>query len=607
MKLLWLAALCCIGLSAQSLKFAYTTDIASGNASTPLGSSYSFPDAIPIGGSSTILVNITNSGLTPIEIITVCVGLTIPSCDASPSADFTIDGGATDKILAPKSDLSNYPFYLHFTPTSSGLKQTNIQVFTREFPGQPVTIPISGTASAEQLRLSYNNGARDATLFPFRTSRLDFGSVSTSATSSIAFTLTNETASTLTTPAVKIQTGVFTSSAFSVDTSGLPAALGSGASATFTVKFEPGQTVLTTATLLVGSNSYGIQGTGTASTGIDALQISYVDATGVRTLPQAATPISFGQLVPGVPGGATLTFTVSNPQTSFSAVTVTQLSVRGAAFTIQGAPSLPAVIQPNTSITFRIAFSANSSGTYTGSLTIGTRVFGLTGLAVVSPVPAMSLQFSKRPLTSGEQVTVTAQAASASTQDAIGTLSMQFTPTVPDVADDPAVQFVPLSSRNLSLDLAKGSQTATYQNQSALIFQTGTTAGTLTFTLSFVNTAPVTQTFTITPALIHISSAQAQRQDPNLVVTINGYDNTYSAGKMSFTFFDLKGKQINVTPVDVDATSNFHQLFFTNNQAGGAFALQAKFPVKGDITQIGSVAVTLTNSAGETNTNLTFQ
>jgi hypothetical protein len=240
-------------------------------------------------------------------------------------------------------------------------------------------------------------------------------------------------------------------------------------------------------------------------------------------------------------------------------------------------------------------------------LTIGTRVFGLTGLAVVSPVPAMSLQFSKRPLTSGEQITVTAQAASASTQDAIGTLSMQFTPTVPDVADDPAVQFVPLSSRNLSLDLAKGSQTATYQNQSALIFQTGTTAGTLTFTLSFVNTAPVTQTFTIAPALIHISSAQAQRQDPNLVVTINGYDNTYSAGKMSFTFFDLKGKQINVTPVDVDATSNFHQLFFTNNQAGGAFALQAKFPVKGDITQIGSVAVTLTNSAGETNTNLTFQ
>jgi hypothetical protein len=357
----------------------------------------------------------------------------------------------------------------------------------------------------------------------------------------------------------------------------------------------------------VGSNIYPIEGFGKAVSDIDALQISYVDATGVRTLPQVATPISFGQLVPGVQGSATLTFTVSNPQTSFSAVTVTQLSVRGAAFTIQGAPSLPAVIQPNTSITFRIAFSANSSGTYTGSLTIGTRLFGLTGLAVVSPVPAMSLQFSKRPLTSGEQVTVTAQAASASTQDAIGTLSMQFTPTVPDVADDPAVQFVPLSSRNLSLDLAKGSQTATYQNQSALIFQTGTTAGTLTFTLSFVNTAPVTQTFTITPALIHISSAQAQRQDPNLVVTINGYDNTYSAGKMSFTFFDLKGKQINVTPVDVDATSNFHQLFFTNNQAGGAFALQAKFPVKGDITQIGSVAVTLTNSAGETNTNLTFQ
>jgi hypothetical protein len=35
--------------------------------------------------------------------------------------------------------------------------------------------------------------------------------------------------------------------------------------------------------------------------------------------------------------------------------------------------------------------------------------------------------------------------------------------------------------------------------------------------------------------------------------------------------------------------------------------LQAIFPVQGDVTQVGSVAIALTNSAGQTNTTQTFQ
>jgi hypothetical protein len=57
----------------------------------------------------------------------------------------------------------------------------------------------------------------------------------------------------------------------------------------------------------------------------------------------------------------------------------------------------------------------------------------------------------------------------------------------------------------------------------------------------------------------------------------------------------------------VDATSNFHQYFYANNAAGGSFSMQASFPVTGDVTKVGSVAVTLTNSVGQTSTKLTFQ
>jgi hypothetical protein len=62
-----------------------------------------------------------------------------------------------------------------------------------------------------------------------------------------------------------------------------------------------------------------------------------------------------------------------------------------------------------------------------------------------------------------------------------------------------------------------------------------------------------------------------------------------------------------IAPVAVNAATNFQQYFFNNNTAGGAFGLQASFPVQGDVTQVGSVAIGLTNSAGQTNTTQTFQ
>jgi hypothetical protein len=182
---------------------------------------------------------------------------------------------------------------------------------------------------------------------------------------------------------------------------------------------------------------------------------------------------------------------------------------------------------------------------------------------------------------------------------------MQFTPSVANVTNDPAILFTATSGRSLNVSVAAGSQTATFQGQSNFTFQTGTTAGAIAFTVTFPNTAPYTQSFTIAPATIQITSAQAVRQNPNLVVTLNGYDNTYSAGQLSFVFYDLKGNAI--TTIPVNATSNFHQYFFTSNTAGGAFALQASFPVTGDVTQVGSVATTLTNSIGQTSTTQTFQ
>ena len=154
---------------------------------------------------------------------------------------------------------------------------------------------------------------------------------------------------------------------------------------------------------------------------------------------------------------------------------------------------------------------------------------------------------------------------------------------------------------------ASGATTADYNNQSAITFQTGTTAGTIQFTVQFANQPAVTQSFTIAPAQVQITSGTAVWNAPNLVVTLNGYDNTYSTGALSFVFYGTGGQVLTPTAISVNATSAFHQYFFGQSTTGGAFSVQASFPVSGDGTQVGSVAVTLSNSVGQTSNTQTFQ
>ena len=69
---------------------------------------------------------------------------------------------------------------------------------------------------------------------------------------------------------------------------------------------------------------------------------------------------------------------------------------------------------------------------------------------------------------------------------------MKFVPSVPNgVSDDTAVVFLATNSRLLKYRSGGRRAKAAYKGQSTIAFQTGTTAGTLTFTLDFVNTRTV--------------------------------------------------------------------------------------------------------------------
>jgi hypothetical protein len=612
MKTLLVALLFGTSLLAQSPSF-FITDPSGSNVVGPLPSFYQFADT-PEGGATSVVLRVTNPSPVPIEIGVIFIADT----------DFAVTG-TTRKVLSPQS--SNFEaFTVNFTPATIGLLsgvlqvgyevQQNGCVLGSSDPATrcPETVAdvstFQGNGTAPQLVASYNGPSGSGVLQPSSSSaQLDFGNVSTSATSSFTITLANQSSAPLNTPAISIQTAAFATSAFALNTSSLPTTISAGSSVNFTVTFAPGQTGQASATLVIGSNRYPLVGTGIGIAGtIDVLQISYVDNTGVRGLPQAATPIDFGQVTSGTNGTATLTFTVTNPLTSYDPITVPLLAVSGAGFTLTGAPAVPVAIQPGKSISFQVTFSGSATGRYNGALAIGTRQFSLVGQSVSSPLPDLSFKLDLEPLTSQHQVHLSIQLASPSPVIAIGELTMQFTSSVTNVGDDPAVYFLATSGRNLQVTVAKGAQTATYNGQSALTFQTGTTAGTITFSVTFPNKAPFTKSFAIVPEQIRITSSKAIRQAPNLVLTFNGYDNTYSAGKLSFTFYDTNGHLISPSPVTVNAASDFHQYFFGTNDVGGVFSMQARFPVlNGDAAQVGSVGVTLTNSVGSTTLTQTFQ
>jgi hypothetical protein len=578
-----------------------------------------------VGGLSPTVLKMVNTSANSAEFVLAVVSTGASSSAVNPN--FSVTGQFQDLTLVAGG--SSY-FTINFTPTATGvisgflnfafeIPENGCSLSSLTCPGSFVNVStLTGTATPPQLILSYTPpGGSSTVLTPGNKSPLNFPNISLSATSTFTFTITNPTTADTAAPAISLPpVNQNAPSAFALNTSSVPSVIPAGQSANFTVTFAPSQTGLTNGVLQVGSNTYPIQGAGIIVASIDSLQISYTDATGVRTLPQSATPISFAQVIPG--GGTTsvLTFSVLNPTTSYNAVTISGIIISGASFSLSGLPPPPISIAPGSSITFQVSFTPTSSGSNTGSLAIGARQFVLNGLSVLSPVVAPSSTISlvlSGPLSSQQQATVTVQFSSPVLNAALGTISLQFSPTVASVTDDPAVMFLANGTRQLSIAVAANAQTATYtdksgNSQSGIVFQTGSTAGTITFSVNFVNTPVYTQSFTIPAAAIQLTSAQALRQDPNLLITIDGYDNTYSAGQLSFTFYDTSGKTIG-NPIQVNATSNFQQFFFSNaNTGGGVFSLQASFPVTGGaITQVGSVAVGITSTAGQATTTATFQ
>jgi hypothetical protein len=276
------------------------------------------------------------------------------------------------------------------------------------------------------------------------------------------------------------------------------------------------------------------------------------------------------------------------------AVTVNSISVTGG-WILSGTPSTPLVLQAGQQVTFTLqAGTASSDGSVSGVLAIDQWSYPVTAQPAQ---PAMQIRVAS-PLQSAQQSSIAIAFNPAPTRAITGTVQLSFHSSTTISLTDPAIIFPSSGTATVEFTSVPGQSLASFGGAASATFQTGTTAGMISVTSTW-GTVSETSNVAITAEPIAIESVTGTRESDALDVTVTGYDNTRTAGVMSFSFFDSQGEFIGQS-VNANFTEAFYTYFFQDEyNAGGMFKLTAHFPVTGNPGTVSSVQVDLMNSAGD--------
>jgi hypothetical protein len=183
------------------------------------------------------------------------------------------------------------------------------------------------------------------------------------------------------------------------------------------------------------------------------------------------------------------------------------------------------------------------------------------------------------------------------------TATLTFTPEAG--RDDPAVQFS-TGGRTATFIIPANSDPATFPVPE-LPVQTGTVAGVITITLGFeaaganITPSPApSQQIRINAAVPGITSTRATRTANGIQVEISGFTTTRELGQAVFRFNPAPGANLQTTDITVPVQSVFANWFSSDASIpfGGQFLFTQSFNVQGNISEIVSVTVTLSNRIG---------
>ena len=366
----------------------------------------------------------------------------------------------------------SFSFNLLYSP---GVVGNDTGTLTIQFPTGPFVVNLTGTSVSANLTYQMTNGTVTTPLPVGQPIVLPDTNVGSS--SSVTITVQNTG-----TAGTSISTIASTGAGYSLsDVPVLPVALGPNSSTSFTLNFTPATPATFSGTLTIGGTRFNLTAKGLGP----LITYAYSAASG------ASTPVIAGGsiLFPSTPlaQSTTQTVTVTNSGTTPGTITSIGIAAGGAAssYALTGVPTLPRTLAPGASLSFSAVFTPLTAGLNNATLLINTTTLVLSGFGGAAPT-FPSYQFTGvsgtvQPFT---QPSIGLTLSQGYALDVTGVLTLAVNSNV--FAADPAVQFAS-GGRTVAFTIPANTTTAVFANNANNVqFQTGTVAGNISFSASFV-------------------------------------------------------------------------------------------------------------------------
>lgn len=390
----------------------------------------------------------------------------------------------------------------------------------------------------------------------------------------------------------------------------LPLTLPPDGVASVTVTFSPNQSGRFTGRLRIGSDSFELAGSGLAP----VLSYSYA-VGGVTTTVSPNGSVVF--ISTAVGSTAEVRFAVSN--TGTAQTSLTSISITGAgtppAFVLSGLPSLPATLAPGASLSFTVTFQPSTPTAYTATLRLDTQTFTLTAVGnPPPPLPAYRFDGATGVVEPMAQPAVGLSLASPYPVALNGTLTLGF---LSDVAvTDPALQFA-AGGRTINFTIPANTTRAIFTGGLQQVrLQTGTVAGTITLTPSFVTDGgvnvtpanPASHNLTIPQTAPRVLSVQVSaKTNTSVTLLITGYATGRAVTSIDLQITPVAGESVQTQRITIPAEASFLAWYAStaSQQYGSLFTVTVPLTFSGDVTNVSvlsdtiqSITVTLTNRQG---------
>lgn len=413
------------------------------------------------------------------------------------------------------------------------------------------------------------------------TTQWDFGAVPAGEPRETRFIVRNASSSAVTVTRLAVEGAAFAL----FNEPSLPRIIAPASTAPFSIRFTPPAAFPYVGRLRINDLTLDLRGAGTVSLALEVLA------------GEAGSALTNGQLLDlgETQRRAPLTARFRLVNRTNSLATADAPSISGDSFRLDawsGARNLTA----NESVLFSVVFQSDSAGVKEALLHAAGRDIRLRVTAQELPTPRPSLSFTAQTLENARQERLSINLESPASDDVSGTVTLQFTPAS-GLVDDPSIAFLPAGTRFTSFRVRAGSAKAEFNGADALSFQTGSTAGSIAFTVA-LGAHRTQQTFTIAPARLAVDSAQALLSDQSVEFRLRGFDNSRTASRLRFIFYLKNGQALAQGPIDLDASAAFNNFFSAN--PGGVFFLRVHFPVSGTASELDSADVEFTNAQGQT-------